>query len=93
MQRPMLPLSELALDNDFSKGATYPNASSRRWNLSIAPTLCWTSSSAYNDTPQLGLVSRTFMPVGTAVQHIFQVDNDEEGNVTQTQIMSVNASV
>ncbi|KAK7019929.1 protein-L-isoaspartate O-methyltransferase [Favolaschia claudopus] len=39
---------------------------------------------------QLARPGRMFIPVGTAVQHIFQVDKDEEGNVTQTQIMSVN---
>jgi hypothetical protein len=30
-----------------------------------------------------------FIPVGTATQHIFQVDKDADGNVTKTQIMAV----
>jgi hypothetical protein len=33
-----------------------------------------------------------FIPVGTLSQHIFQVDKDAEGNVTETQIMAVNVT-
>ncbi|KAJ7792241.1 protein-L-isoaspartate O-methyltransferase [Mycena olivaceomarginata] len=38
---------------------------------------------------QLARPGRMFIPVGTATQHIFQVDKDADGNVTKTQIMAV----
>ncbi|KAJ6511463.1 Pcmt1-prov protein [Mycena vitilis] len=38
---------------------------------------------------QLARPGRMFIPVGTESQHIYQVDKDADGNVTETQIMAV----
>lgn len=38
---------------------------------------------------QLASPGRMFIPVGTHVQYIKHIDKDEQGNVTQKQIMGV----
>jgi len=42
---------------------------------------------------QLGSPGRMFIPVGTSMQYIEQVDKDENGNVSTTRIMGVMVGV
>ncbi|KAL0959762.1 hypothetical protein HGRIS_011452 [Hohenbuehelia grisea] len=39
---------------------------------------------------QLASPGRMFIPVGSGVQYILHIDKDEQGNVTQSQVMGVN---